>query len=70
MTYSTFKKEFYDKAKKDKIPENKIEEYWHNHLKQKLDANKEFFLRECRKRNLPLVEKLWANYTKKAFEAK
>jgi predicted transcriptional regulator len=70
MTYSVFKKDFYDKAIKDKIPEAKIEEYWQNHLKEKLEMNKEFFIREARKRNLPMMEKLWDDYSLKAKEAK
>ncbi|MFH1073415.1 MAG: hypothetical protein V1743_08360 [Nanoarchaeota archaeon] len=66
-TYKNFKDEFYQKAVNDKIPQEKIEEYWKNHLKAKLDAYKDYFIREARKRNLPRSDELWQIYSANAF---
>lgn len=67
LTYSLFKQEFYEKARKSNIPEDKIKGYWEDHLKQRLDQNKEFFMREVQKRTLLQGDELWEKYTRNAL---
>jgi hypothetical protein len=67
LTYPIFKNEFVDKARKSNIPEEKIKTYWTEHLKQRLEQNKEFFMREAQKRSLPRTEELWEKYVKSAL---
>ncbi|MBU1975445.1 MAG: hypothetical protein KKG59_03500 [Nanoarchaeota archaeon] len=62
INFIVFKKEFEERATKNKIPPTKIPEYWNQHIVKKLEANKEFFLMETRKKNLPHGEELWKKY--------
>jgi DNA-binding transcriptional regulator YiaG len=67
LTYSQFKQEFYEKARKSSIPEEKIKGFWQEHLKQRLEQNKEFFFREVQKHNLPRSDELWEKYVRSAL---
>jgi predicted transcriptional regulator len=67
LTYNMFRQEFCEKAKADKIPAEKIPAFWQGHLQPLLEANKDFFLREVRKRNLPKGEDLWQRYMQDAL---
>jgi hypothetical protein len=69
LSYGIFKQEFFEKARSDKIPEDKILGFWQGHLQPILDANKEFFLREAKKRNLPQGEEIWQRYVQEALSA-
>ena len=67
ITYENFKEEFFEKAKKSSIPEDKMKQYWQEHLKQRLMQNKEFFIQEVNNRNLPHGEELWEKYMRMAL---
>ncbi|MFH1916648.1 MAG: hypothetical protein ABIJ21_05255 [Nanoarchaeota archaeon] len=67
ITYQNFKDEFYEKAKKSSIPEDKMKQYWQEHLKQRLIQNKEFFMQEISNKNLPHGEELWEKYMRMAL---
>jgi hypothetical protein len=69
LSYDVFKQEFFEKARGQKIPEEKIAQFWEAHLKPVLEANKDFFIREVKKRNLPKGEELWQQYTLEVMKA-
>lgn len=69
MSYPMFRQEFEQRAKNNKIPDEKIPEYWKKHLTEKMELNKDFFLMEVRRRNLPHAEELWKKYTEKSLNA-
>ncbi len=60
-----FKKEFFDEAKKKQLPEQKIPMLWQAHLDEALEKQKEFFLREARKRYLNKPEEIFVAYKRK-----
>jgi hypothetical protein len=57
-----FKKQFWDKAKSNNIPENQIEMLWKNHVIQALELQKKYFFFESQRRKLTNVEQLWQEY--------
>lgn len=67
MNFNQFKREFIERAKKNKIPADKMEEYWKEHLNKRLELNKDFFFRQAKAKNLPQPEKLWEMYRNKVM---
>ena len=57
-----FKKQFWEKAKMNNIPEAQIEMLWKNHITQALDLQKKYFLFEAQRRKLQKPEDLWKEY--------
>lgn len=57
-----FRKEFFDGAKKRKIPENQIMDLWKNHLADAIDKQKEFFFREAKKKGFRNANTLYIKY--------
>jgi len=57
-----FKKEFWDKARSNNIPSEKIEMLWKNHLLQELELKKKYFFFEAQQRKLTNIEYLWKEY--------
>ena len=61
----TFKEAFFEKAKKDKIPEEKVSQLWKHHLLEAIDKEKDFFVREALNRDLQQTKHLFAKYKQK-----
>jgi len=59
---SYFKKEFWEKAKTNNIPEGQVEMLWKNHVIQALELQKKYFFFEAQRRKLNDAEKLWQEY--------
>ncbi len=59
-----FKKQFWDKAKKNSMPENRISDLWKNHLLQELELKKKYFFYEAQTRKIVNIEQVWAEYQK------
>jgi len=57
-----FKKQFWEKARKNNIPENKIELLWKNHLLQEIELKKKYFFFEAQNRRIKNIEELWEEY--------
>jgi hypothetical protein len=57
-----FKKQFWDKAKMNNIPEGQIEMLWKNHIIQALDLQKKYFFFEAQRKKLNNIEQLWQEY--------
>ena len=57
-----FKKQFWDKAKTNNIPEDQVEMLWKNHVTQGLELEKKYFYFEAQRRKLSNVELLWKEY--------
>lgn len=57
-----FKKQFWDKAKANNIPETHVDNLWRNHVIQALELQKKYFLFEAQRRKLNDIEKLWQEY--------
>lgn len=64
---SYFKKSFWEKAKKNNIPESRIPDLWKNHLLQELDLKKKYFFYEAQVRKIMNIEKVWEEYQKKVL---
>ena len=62
ITIEYFRDEFYQKARKSNIPEDRIKALWKNHLAQALELKKKFFMFEVDQRKLPNKEILWHEY--------
>lgn len=62
---SYFKKSFWERAKKNNIPDSRIPELWKNHLIQELDLKKKFFFYEAQIRKIQNIETIWEEYQKK-----
>lgn len=60
-----FKTEFFEKAKRNNIPEEKIPMLWRNHLLQELEIKKKYFFFEAQQRKLMNIDVLWRNYQDK-----
>lgn len=65
LSLTHFKEEFFAKAKKDKIPEEKIPQLWKNHLLEALNKEKDFFIREALNRDLQQPNHLFERYKQK-----
>jgi len=57
-----FKKEFWEKARANNIPEGQIDMLWKNHVTQALELQKKYFFFEAQRRKLSNAEKLWDEY--------
>jgi predicted transcriptional regulator len=57
-----FKKQFWDKAKANNIPDSQIEMLWKNHVIQALELQKKYFFFEAQRRKLTNVDQLWQEY--------
>jgi hypothetical protein len=57
-----FKKQFWDKARANNIPENQIDMLWKNHIAQALELQKKYFFFEAQRRKLINIEQLWKEY--------
>jgi len=57
-----FKRQFWEKAKGNNIPEGQIEMLWRNHMIQALDLQRKYFFFEAQRRKLMNVEQLWNEY--------
>ncbi|GIU69499.1 MAG: hypothetical protein KatS3mg002_0735 [Candidatus Woesearchaeota archaeon] len=60
LTY--FKKQFWEKAKNNNIPESRIADLWKNHLLQELELKKKYFFYEAQTRKILNIEQLWEEY--------
>ena len=65
VSIDNFKEAFSKKAVDKQIPTFQTNDLWKNHLLQKLEKKKDFFVREARKRGFFNAEELWSNYRKK-----
>lgn len=63
-----FKKDFFDRAKAKKLPASKIPLFWRDHLRRELEAHKEYFLQEAKRRGFNDPQALWAKYEKRVLE--
>lgn len=61
---SYFKKQFWEKAKTNSIPESRIPDLWRNHLLQELELKKKYFFYEAQNRKILNIETLWEEYQK------
>lgn len=57
-----FKKQFWDKARSNNIPDEQIEMLWKNHVIQALELQKKYFFFEAQRRKLNDADKLWKEY--------
>jgi hypothetical protein len=57
-----FKRKFWEKAKKDNIPETQIDMLWKNHVTQALELQKKYFFFEVQRRKILNPEQLWQEY--------
>jgi hypothetical protein len=57
-----FKKQFWDKARANNIPEKQIDMLWKNHVIQALELQKKYFFFESQRRKLNNIEQLWHEY--------
>lgn len=67
ISLETFKERFLEKNKDLKISKDKSSTLWEEHLMEQIDANKEFFEKEAKKRNLNGVEELWQHYKERVL---
>lgn len=65
LTIEVHKEDFKNRAAQRNIPVDKVEFFWRNHVKDAVNAKKEFFYREARKRNLMSIDSLWNEYIEK-----
>ena len=57
-----FKKQFWDKAKTNNIPETQVEMLWKNHVTQALELQKKYFFFEAQRRKILNPDQLWKEY--------
>lgn len=69
LSITFYKDEFIKNAKKKKLPENTVSQLWQKHASEAIDKQKEFFIREAKKRNLERPEELFEQYKKKLLAA-
>jgi hypothetical protein len=60
-----FKQDFRLRATEKKIPLEKIDALWKDHVREELSRSKDFFFREAKKRNLANIDKVWQVYNEK-----
>lgn len=68
LSLHKFKKDFYEDAKKKKLPADAIQPLWRKHLTQALDSQEEVFIREAKKRNLAEPKRLFEQYKAKQLD--
>ena len=56
------RKEYFERARKRQIPEQKIPELWRGHVLEALEAKRGFFLEQATKRGVEKPEPLWDRY--------
>jgi predicted ArsR family transcriptional regulator len=61
-SFQNFKEEYWKRALDKNIPEERIDFFWKNHLKEVAESRKDFFMREANRRRLENVEELWNSY--------
>lgn len=59
-----FKNQFWDKAKKNSIPDSRVPDLWRNHLLQELEIKKKYFFYEAQTRKIVNIEQVWVEYQK------
>ena len=64
---SDFRKEFFQKAKEDKIPPEEILTLWENHLLNAIEKEKDFFKKEAFNRNIQHINQLFERYKQKTM---
>jgi hypothetical protein len=64
-----FKQDFRFRATEKKIPLEKIDSLWKDHVREELTRSKDFFLREAKKRNLANIDNLWHAYNEKILSS-
>jgi hypothetical protein len=57
-----FKRQFYEKAKSNNIPESHRDMLWKNHITQALELQKKYFFFEAQRRKIQNIDKLWEEY--------
>ena len=57
-----FKRQFWEKAKSNNIPESQVEMLWKNHIFQAMELQKKYFFFEAQRRKLQKPEDLWKEY--------
>ncbi len=57
-----FKRQFWEKAKSNNIPESQVEMLWKNHIVQAMELQKKYFFFEAQRRKLQKPEDLWKEY--------
>jgi len=57
-----FKRQFWEKAQGNNIPEGQIDMLWRNHIIQALDLQRKYFFFEAQRRKLMNIEQLWTEY--------
>ena len=66
---SYFKRQFWEKAKHNNIPESKIADLWKNHLLQETDLKRKYFFFEAQQRKFSDIEHIWEEYQKSLLSA-
>jgi hypothetical protein len=64
IDFMFFKNQFWDKAKRNSIPESRINDLWKNHLLQELELKKKYFFYEAQTRKIINIEQVWSEYQK------
>lgn len=64
-----YKQDFRLRAAEKKIPIEKIDFLWKDHVKESLNRKRDLFFREAKKRNLPNVDNLWRIYNEKTLSS-
>ncbi|MGE0793665.1 MAG: hypothetical protein AB7V77_05805 [Candidatus Woesearchaeota archaeon] len=67
ITFNTFKQNFIEQAKKNKLPETKFDFFWQKKLMEELEKSKEFFYTQAKNRKLIDLDTLWQTYIKKVL---
>lgn len=57
-----FKNIFWEKARTNNIPIEKVEMLWKNHLLQALELQKKYFVFEAQRRKFSKIDSLWEEY--------
>lgn len=62
VTLDFFRKQFWEKAKANNMPQEKIGALWKNHLLQALELKRTYFFIEAQRKKLNRTEELWQEY--------
>lgn len=57
-----YKKQFWEKAKSNSIPESRMSDLWKNHLLQELELKKKYFFFEAQQRKIRNADQIWEEY--------
>ncbi|NJL43891.1 MAG: hypothetical protein HC945_01015 [Nitrosarchaeum sp.] len=69
ISLDSFHDDFVKRAKEKKLPESKIEQFWQDHLRRELQALKDFFFTEAKRKKIQDIEGLWNTYIKEVVGA-